>query len=356
MSDPDRQAGLVRRLWRRRSWKARAARAVLLPFSALYGVVVTLRAVPYRLGLARPRRLPLPAIAVGNLSVGGTGKTPLVAWIAAECRGAGRRAGILLRGYGRDEVLLHGQLTPDAVVVANPDRVAGAELARARGADVLVLDDAFQALDTRRDLNIALLAAEQAGGSPWMLPAGPWREGWGALGRADLFIVTRKRANAETSGALVRRLEARWPDKPVAAGRLQLAGLVGMRSGAPAPLDLLRGRRVLVAAAIADPESFAVQVRAAGATVQLAAFRDHHEFGAADAARLVQRAAAADYLVVTEKDAVKLRALWPGTEPEPLVARLELTWEGNREAVVAAIARVLALPVPTTSSLDTHET
>lgn len=356
MSDRDWRLRLVRRLWRRRSWKARAARAVLLPFSGFYGAIVTLRALPYRLGVARPRRLPLPAIAVGNLSVGGTGKTPLTAWIAAECRRAGRRPGILLRGYGRDEVLLHRHLVPEAVVVANPDRQAGAALARKQGANVLVLDDAFQVLDTGRDLNIALLAAEQARVSPWLLPAGPWREGWGALRRADLLVVTRKRADAETAGALADRLQARWPLKSVAIGRLGLAGFVGMRGGTPTPLDALRGRRVLAAAAIADPESFAVQVRASGATVQLAAFQDHHEYGDRDVARLVQAAAAADYLVVTEKDAMKLRALWPDDRPEPLVAILELTWERNREAVAAAIARVLGIPLRPSSSHATHET
>src|SRR5438128_1407702 len=98
---------LVRRLWRRRSWKARLARAALLPASALYGAVVALRGAWYRLGLARPRPLPLPAIAIGNLSVGGTGKTPFASWIATECVRAKRRPGILLRGYGRDEVLVH---------------------------------------------------------------------------------------------------------------------------------------------------------------------------------------------------------------------------------------------------------
>ncbi|HTH63667.1 MAG TPA: tetraacyldisaccharide 4'-kinase [Gemmatimonadales bacterium] len=356
MSDRDWRVRLVRRLWRRRSWKARAARTALLPFSALYGTVVTLRALPYRLGIAGQRRLTLPAIAVGNLTVGGTGKTPLTAWIAAECRGAGRRPGILLRGYGRDEVLLHRHLVPEAVVVANPDRAAGAALARMQGANVLVLDDAFQVLDTARDLNIALLSAEQARVSPWVLPAGPWREGWGALRRADLLIVTRKRAEAETARALADRLQARWPRKSVAVVRLGLAGFVGMRSGTPSSVETLRGRRIVVAAAIADPESFAVQVRATGATVQLMAFQDHHEYGVRDVDRLVQGARAADYLVVTEKDAVKLRALWPDDQPEPLVAILELTWERNREAVAAAIARVLAIPVRPTSSTTTHET
>lgn len=357
MSDRDWRVRLVRRLWRRRSWKARAARAALLPFSTVYGVLVTLRALPYRLGIGSARRLPLPAIAVGNLSVGGTGKTPLTAWIAAECRGAGRRPGILLRGYGRDEVLLHRHLVPEAIVVANPDRAAGAALAKMQGANVLVLDDAYQVLDTARDLNIALLAAEQARVSPWLLPAGPWREGWGALRRADLLIVTRKRADAETAQALCHRLQARWPHKTVAIVRLGLAGLVGMQSGTPASLASLRGQRVVVAAAIADPESFAVQVRAAGATIQLVAFQDHHEYTATDVVRLVQVAAEADYLVVTEKDAVKLRELWPeGPGPEPLVAILELTWERNREAVTAAIARVLGIPLRPSSSHATHET
>lgn len=356
MSERSWRVRFVRKLWRRRSWKARAARAVLLPFSALYGTVVTLRALPYRLGFAKQQRLALPAIAVGNLTVGGTGKTPLTAWIAAECRTAGRKPGILLRGYGRDELLLHRHLVPEAVVVANPDRVAGAAMARMQGANVLVMDDAFQVLDTARDLNIVLLAAEQARISPWVLPAGPWREGWGALRRADLIVVTRKRADAETATALGQRLQARWPRKTVAVAHLGLTGFTTLRSGVPARLETLRGCRVVAAAAIADPESFAVQVRAAGATVQLVAFQDHHEFTAMDVVRLVQAAAEADYLVVTEKDAVKLRALWPEKSPEPLVAILELTWERNREAVAAAIARVLAAPVRPSSSHAAHET
>lgn len=356
MRGRDWRVRLVRRLWRRRSWKARVARTALLPLSALYRTAIALREVPYRLGITHPRPLPLPAVAVGNLSVGGTGKTPLAAWIALECQRAGRRPGILLRGYGRDEVLVHRQLVPEAVVVANPDRVAGGRLAQAQGASVLVLDDAFQVLDTARDLNIAVLAAEQARLAPWVLPAGPWREGWSALGRADLFVVTRKRADAEAARALADRLAARWPRTPVAVGRLDLVGLVGMRSETRLALDALRGQTVLAAAAIADPESFAVQVRSAGAVVQLATFQDHHEYDAADVGWLVRGAAAVGYLVVTEKDAVKLRALWPADQPEPFVAVLEWTWERNGEAVADALRRVLALPARSTSSLTTHET
>ena len=343
----DRGARLVRRLWRRRSWRARAARAVLLPFSGLYAGVVSVRAAVYRAGLARPRPLSLPAIAVGNLSVGGTGKTPLAAWIADYCVRRSRRPGVLLRGYGRDEELVHERLVPGAIVVANRDRLAGGDAAQSRGADVLVLDDAFQLLAVRRDLNIAVLAAEQERLARWTLPAGPWREPRRALGRADLLVVTRKRADAESAAALAADLAARWPSATVVQARLVVRTLVGMRSGTRVSLDGLRGQQVYAAAAIADPESFAVQIRASGATVQLAAYQDHHEYDAADVQRLVRLAAAAGYLVVTEKDAVKLRALWPAEGPEPFVAELEWMWERNEGAVVAALDRVLAVPVHT---------
>lgn len=345
----------VRRLWRRRSWKARAARAALLPLAGVYAGAMAARSTWYRLGLGRARQLPLPAIAVGNLSVGGTGKTPLAAWIASYCVTKGRRPGILLRGYGRDEVLVHRQLVPEAIVIANPDRGAGALLAKAQGATVLILDDAFQRLDTARDLNIAVLAAEQARLPRWTLPAGPWRESRSALARADVMVVTRKRAAADAAYALADRLTATWPGTPVAVAHLVLTSLTGMRSGTRVPLEALRGQQIIAAAGIADPESFAVQVRASGATVQLAAFQDHHEYRAADVARLMQAAAGAGYLVVTEKDAVKLRTAWPADCPEPLVANMTWTWERHGEAVEAALGRVLALPLDTmTDNLDLH--
>ena len=344
----------VRRLWRRRSWKARAARLALLPFSGLYASAVTVRSAWYRLGLARPRPLPLPAIAVGNLSVGGTGKTPLAAWIAAYCVEADRRPGVLLRGYGRDEVLVHRRLVPEAIVVANPDRVAGANAAKAQGATVLVLDDAFQRLDTARDLNIAVLAAEQVRLPRWTLPAGPWREGQGALSRADVLVVTRKRAEAGAANELADRLAARWPRIPVAIARLALTGLTGMRAGTSVPLAVLRGQRIIAAAGIADPESFAVQIRASGATVQLVAYQDHHDYGAQDIVRLVQAAAGVGYLVITEKDAVKLRSVWPTDAPEPLVAVMAWAWERNGEAVVHAVQRVLARPPNFVTDFSNH--
>jgi tetraacyldisaccharide 4'-kinase len=341
-------ARAVRWLWGPASL-ARWARLPLLPLAGLYWVAMKLRAARRARGGVR---LPLPTIAVGNLSVGGTGKTPLASWIARHCAARGRRPGILLRGYGGDEQLVHRRLLPEAVVVANPDRVAGARAARAAGADVLVLDDGYQLLEVARDLNVVVLSAESGAGSPWPLPAGPWRERWDALERADVIVVTRKHAPATLAQQLADRLEhaprraavaagAAGAGPPVAIAWIALERLEGMRSGAHHALDGLAGRRVLAAAGIADPESFGAQLAATGAEVQLLAYQDHHPYDQADVARLARAAAGGDYVVVTEKDAVKLRERWPAEVAEPLVAVLGVRWERNGRALEQAVDRVL---------------
>ena len=333
---------LARWLWSSRALLPRLVRTALVPPALLYRAVMMGRAAAYRLGWLPVRTLPRPAVSVGNLAIGGSGKTPLAAWIAAQCARRGRRPGILLRGYGGDEHLVHQRLVPEAVVVPDPDRVAGAVRAVASGADVLVLDDAYQRLDVARELNIAAVSAENARTVAWPLPAGPWREGWDALGRADLIVVTRKRASREEGARLAAQLRQRWPGIPVAVAHLALEHLEELHTGRRHGLAQLAGKRVLVAAGIADPASLAVQVRASGATVQLVAYQDHHSYPERDVEQLVQALADADYVVVTEKDAVKLRRRWPEGAREPLVASLSVRWEGNGEAVERALDALLA--------------
>jgi tetraacyldisaccharide 4'-kinase len=330
-------------LWWSGTVPARATRGVLLPFAMLYRTVMSARAKAYRRGWLRRRPLPLPSVAIGNLAVGGAGKTPFAAWTAAFFARRGVRPGILLRGYRGDEQAVHQRLVPDAIVVANPDRVSGAASARAGGAQVLVLDDAYQRLDVERDVNVALVSTESAPprAVAWPLPAGPWREDWSALGRADVIIVTRRRAAIAESHRLAARIAARWPSAVVASVHLAVEGLRGLRSGGRVSLALLARKRVVVAAGIADPASFAAQVRATGATVQLMAYQDHHPYPVGDIKRLAQAAKDADYVVVTEKDAVKLRNRWPSDAPEPLVAELALIWELNGNAVERVLEGVL---------------
>ena len=333
---------LVHWLWWSRDPLARLVRIVLLPAGGLYRLWMVARARAYQRGWARARALPLPSVAVGNLAVGGAGKTPLAAWIAAFYARRRVRPGILLRGYGNDEHLVHQRLVPDAVVVPDPDRLAGAHRAMAVGAGILVLDDAYQRLDVARDLNVAVVNTEHARAVRWPLPAGPWREGWGALGRADVIVVTRRRAPREAALRLAAGLAREWPRAVVAAAHLALVEFEALVSGGRQPLDVLAGRRVVAAAGIADPASFAVQIRGLGATVQLFAYQDHHPYPERDFRRLVQAAAEVDYVVVTEKDAVKLRHRWPPHVREPLVAVLAVQWEWNGEAVEGALAALTA--------------
>lgn len=327
---------LIRWLWTSRRLDARLARVGLLPAAAVWRAGMGLREFSFRRGWRAAHALPLPSVAVGNLTVGGSGKTPIAAWIARHFAARGRRPGILLRGYGADEVLVHRHDVPEAVVVANPDRLAGAKRAAAEGADVLVLDDAFQRLDVLRDLNVLVVSAETTLAVRWPLPAGPWREGWGAIERADFVVVTRKRATPEAAAALAAEISGTTA-VPIAIVHLGLHHLEGMLSGASRPVETLRGERVVAATAIADPDAFVAQVKGTGAQVQVATWKDHYDFRDEDVAWLARAARKADHVVLTAKDAVKLRDRWPASAPEPLVAILNVRFESGGEAFAAAL-------------------
>jgi len=331
---------LIRWLWTSRRFDARLARAGLVPFAGLWRVGMAARNLAFDRGWIPVRELPLPAVAIGNLSVGGSGKTPIASWIAAHYAAHGLVPGILLRGYGRDEELVHRHQVPSARVVANPDRVAGAERAMAEGAQVLVLDDAFQRRDVWRDYNIAVESAETSRAVHWSLPAGPWREGLDALRRADALIITRKRADAAAALGLAGTLAPRLAG-PVGVVHLGVQRYEGLVSGRPLAAREFQGKRVVAASAIADPDAFVAQTKATGAQVQVATWRDHHDFRDEDLAWLAKAARKADYLVVTQKDAVKLRDRWPASVPEPLVAVLDLTWEDGEAAITAGLDAIV---------------
>jgi tetraacyldisaccharide 4'-kinase len=202
------------------------------------------------------------------------------------------------------------------------------------------LDDAYQRLDVRRDLNIAVVSAETTRAVRWPLPAGPWREGWGALDRADAIVVTRKRATAEAALGLAADLQERIKG-PVAIAHLGLRYVEGMVSGTRRPASTLAGKRVVAASGIADPDAFVAQTKATGAAVQVATWKDHHDYRDEDVAWLAHAARRADHVVITQKDAVKLRNRWPSSVPEPLVAMLALEWEDGGDAIAAALDAVV---------------
>ncbi len=332
---------LIRWLWTSRRIDARLARAALLPISGLWLGWMRSRTAVYAKGWLPAHDLPLPSVAVGNLTVGGSGKTPIAMWIARYYAEKGVTPGILLRGYGGgDEAKVHARALPSAHVVADANRLAGAERALARGAAVLVLDDAFQRLDIRRDLNVLVVSAEATRAVRWPLPAGPWRESLDAVRRADVVVVTRKRASRDAADTLAAELRSHFRG-PVVLAYLGLARLEGLVSGRETTPASLIGRRVVAASAIGDPGSFVAQIKATGAAVQVATWKDHHEYRQEDVAWLAHAARRADHLVITEKDAVKLRDQWPADAPEPLVAMLDLTWEEGGDTLAVALDAVI---------------
>jgi tetraacyldisaccharide 4'-kinase len=325
--------GGVTALWTSRGALARAGRATLLPLAGAYGLASGLRRHAYRAGWLPRARLPLPSVAVGNLAMGGAGKTPMAAWMAAWYGVRGIPAGVLLRGYGGDEAAIHREAAPSAIVVEGANRARAAARAAAQGAKVLVLDDGFQHLQVARDADVVLVSAESAALPPWPFPAGPWREGWSQLRRADLVVVTAKAASEDDIQRAVARVRQSAPGRAVAVARMPLAGLTGLRTGARLPLEVLAGARVLAGSGIADPAGFRRQLETAGARVAARAWRDHHAFTASDVTWMLRAAAKLDYVVVTAKDATKLRALWPDSAPEALVARLTVNWDDGGRAI-----------------------
>jgi tetraacyldisaccharide 4'-kinase len=302
---------VLERLWFDDSLAARSARLALTPPSWLYASIVRLRGALYDHHVLHAHAAPLPVLAIGNLSVGGTGKTPLAAWAAARLRDAGARPAVLLRGYGDDEPLVHAVLNPDIPVIADADRVEGARKARAAGADCAILDDGFQHRRLARLADWVLVAAEQPPESARALPAGPWREPPSALRRATVVIVTRKIASLEAATGVATRL-ATVHGVECAIVCLAPSGVVDARDGTVHELERLRGQRVLAVAAIGAPTAFVAQLRARGvAECDALLFRDHHRFTDDDVARIVRTAAHADVVVCTLKDAVKLAPLWP---------------------------------------------
>jgi tetraacyldisaccharide 4'-kinase len=324
---------LARWVWRSPSPGAAAARAALAPASALYWAAVWARNAAYDAQALAARRLPLPSLGVGNLAVGGAGKTPVASYLAAELARRGVRPGILLRGYGGDEAALHREAVPGAVVVAAADRRAGAERAAAEGALALVLDDCLQRRDVLVDVMVALVSAETFTALRWPLPAGPWREGLGALARADAVAVTHRMAAAEAAAALATRLAPRTRLGAALALELSMPALEPLAGGPPVSAATLAGREVVAVCGVAEPELFASQLRRAGALVTLVAHDDHHAYSARDVSRVCALADGGRRVVTTAKDAVKLRPVWPAGGPECWVAKLAVRVTLGRKAL-----------------------
>jgi tetraacyldisaccharide 4'-kinase len=326
-------------LWASDAFGARVARAALVPAELVFGVITNARSSLYSSGVCTVRPTAIPALSVGNLTVGGTGKTPLAAYFASRLKGAGAKPAIILRGYGEDEPLVHRTLNPDVPVVVSADRLAGAEEAMRTGCDVVVLDDAFQHRRAGRIADVVLVSADGWREHRHLLPAGPWRERLTAARRASIVIVTRKAVSLDRAD-LVGEAVRRTAGVPCAVVHLHTSELREVSGSRTATIDALRGESVLAISAIGDPAAFDAQLMAHGAVVTPVRFRDHHRFTVGDAQSLAATAKGYDRAVCTLKDAVKLGPLWPGQSPLWYVSQ-RVVVERGEDAVDAVLETTL---------------
>lgn len=334
-------ARVAERVWFGDDALSRSARAALRPASALYGGVARARGALFDRGTLRVHALALPALSVGNVTVGGTGKTPVASWLAGRLADAGASPAIVLRGYGDDEPLVHARLRSDVRVVVDADRVRGARTAKANGADVVVLDDAFQHRRARRMFDLVLVAAEHGDVPARVLPAGPYREPIDALRRASAIVVTRKSADDALTERTLATIAKVAPDVPRVVAALKL-DVLHRWDGGEAPLVTLSGERVVAVAAVGNPRAFFTQLDRTGATVLPLAYADHHAFSAADVESIVRRADGAARVVCTLKDAVKLGPVWPRLAPPLWYVSQRVALEQGGDVIDRMLARVLA--------------
>ncbi len=298
------------------------SRAGLQVLSWPYGGIVGLRNVYYNV-LATPARLACPVISIGNITTGGTGKTPVVAWLANALHERGRRVGILTRGYradaaGSDEVRVLRTACPHAICVTNPDRVAGGRTAlEDHDRNVLLLDDGFQHRRLHRDLDVVLIDALSPEGFGHVLPRGLLREPAAGLDRADAIVITRVGlVDADRLQRLVNNLRDRLGERLIVGCNHRPRDLIAQNDDLTA-LDALASWRVVATCGIGNPDGFWGTLAQLGAqTTHSLAFGDHHHYTIADCQQLAAAAerSDADAIITTEKDLVKLKRIefdWP---------------------------------------------
>ncbi len=278
---------------------------LLLPLSWLFGLAVWFRRLAYRSGWFGVQRLSVPVIVVGNLTTGGTGKTPVTGWLVEFCRAAGYRPGIVSRGYGGrvsgeprlvapgddarevgDEPLLLRRQT-GAPVCVHRDRVAAGQRLIAEGVNLIIADDGLQHYRLDRDMEIAVLDGERRLGNGFLLPAGPLREPARRLRDVDLVLVNGGRAGPQEFVLEVR-----------------ISGLRAFDGDGQCALEALRGQRVRAVAGIGNPARFHAQLANAGLQVLPVPVPDH---GRVDLAALSRESDVP--IIMTEKDAVKYQKI-----------------------------------------------
>jgi tetraacyldisaccharide 4'-kinase len=337
---------------------------VLSLFSLPYRVVVDVRNRMYDLGIVTQIKLPCKVISVGNITVGGTGKTPMVIMLAKLLKGIGYRPAILSRGYGGkskspvnivsdgstiltgqgeagDEPVLIAQSAEGIPVITGPERTVTGDFAvKTFGADVLILDDAFQHRRIFRDIDIVLLNREKPFGNGFLLPRGPLRESPQGLNRAHLRIW---KDSARDGRYPLYCEQGIGTFSPVLSGYLRPKDLVRGNTGEPLPLEHIGGKKICAFAGIGSPENFRVTIDSLGGVlVGFLPYPDHYRFTLEDVDEIRRKKAAsgAEILVTTEKDGIRLTEFTDFLK-EVLILRVEMEMLPSRDEFTALLLEKL---------------
>jgi tetraacyldisaccharide 4'-kinase len=339
----------------------------LTPLAEVYALGASLREHAFRRGWLKSRRLSRPVISVGNLTVGGSGKTPLVGWIAEMMLRRGYKPAILTRGYGRkrgpDLVVLEPQAQrntdartvgdepawlaralPQVPIVISANRHRAGMLAEERfGVDLHILDDGFQHFALARDVDVVAVDVTQEFSDRALLPAGRLREPCSALRRADLILLTR--VELQNPDAIEEQIRSINPRAQVFRCSTVLRGLIDAGNGKLQPPADYHGRPLCAFCGIGNPRAFFADLRRWGFTLSAEiTFRDHHVYGPEDMKRLlnVAQSAGAVAFLTTEKDVMNLSAQWKTELPVLVCAiRPEISdAKGFEEALLAGVSPI----------------
>ncbi len=344
--------------------------APLWAVSQLYRVAVAGHHASYVYGLRRPKQLPCKVVSIGNLTLGGTGKTLLTIWMARWFHQHGWRTAVLSRGYGTrakghvqvvstgsgplvdwqtagDEPYLLAQTLPGIPILIDKDRYrSGLFACNQFGSEVVILDDGFQHYALHRDLDVVLIDASNPFGHGALFPRGILREPLRALRRADAIILTRVETPTASLDVLRRHIRHWNKCQPRYAMTTCVEGLQQGEASIPVGAARLRDRRVVAFAGIGNPQAFTTTLRQLGSNVvAVAVFPDHHPYTPADWHAIVDLAhqQSADCLITTEKDAVRLASDWQA--PIPIyVLRIGVQFTSDSPSMQQQLQALMAAP------------
>ncbi|MBD3425765.1 MAG: tetraacyldisaccharide 4'-kinase [Candidatus Omnitrophica bacterium] len=287
-------------------------KAVLFALSLVYRLAVGVVDLAYRSGLRRRHRAGVPVISVGNITLGGTGKTPLTIFLADHLVSSGRKPAVLTRGYGNDESKMLRDVLAEVPVFVGQDRVRSARWAAAQERDVLILDDGYQHRRLARDLNLLLLDSASPFGNGHLVPRGTLREPASSVKRADMVILTKvDRTSPERISAAKERIGELAPGMPIISTRHRPACLLDVTGAAYSP-GSISGQKIMLISGIVDPDYLAYLLeRLGGRIAGRLDYPDHYRYTWRDVEKIRRQCdiCGAEKIITTKKDYVKIRML-----------------------------------------------